>query len=113
MLRIPWTARRTNQSILSELNIKTRLSTICEQRFLSYFGHIMRRGDESLERLIVVGNTEGKRSRGRSPARWTDQLKDTEPSPNFCDMVRTAMDRNRWRDLIRARTTTANHDHQT
>ncbi|XP_049886587.1 uncharacterized protein LOC126381094 [Pectinophora gossypiella] len=53
MLRIPWTAKRTNASIMTQLQIKTRLSTICQQRILSYFGHTMRRGDDSLEKLIV------------------------------------------------------------
>ena len=60
MLRIPWTAKRTNVSILAQLHIKQRLSTICHQRILSYFGHIVRRGDENLEKLIIVGNVEGK-----------------------------------------------------
>lgn len=67
ILRIPWTAKRTNVSILYQLDIKTRLSTVCLQRILSYFGHIMQRGDSSLEKLVIVGNTEGKRPRGRSP----------------------------------------------
>lgn len=97
-------------SILSQLRIKTRLSTICQQRILSYFGHTVRRGDESLEKLIVVGNTEGKRSRGRSPTRWTDQVKDSSSS-KFYAVVRDALDRDRWRQIIRSRCNSdANHD---
>ncbi|CAH2267501.1 jg22589 [Pararge aegeria aegeria] len=77
MLRIPWTAKRKHILILSQLKIKTRLSTICLQRILSYFGHITRRGNESIEKLIVVGYVEGKRPCGRSPTRWPDQLRET------------------------------------
>ena len=54
MLWIPWTAKRTNESILSELKIKTRLSSIIEQRFNCYFGHIMRKSGENLERLLGI-----------------------------------------------------------
>lgn len=112
LLRIPWTAKRTNVSILNQLKIKTRLSTICQQRILSYFGHTVRRGDESLEKLIVVGSTEGKRSRGRSPTRWTDQVKDSSSS-EFYAVVRDALDRNRWRQIIRSRCyPDADHDPQ-
>ena len=61
MLRIPWTTKRTNLSILSQLKIKDRLSAQCHRHILIYFGHIVRRGDNSLEKLIVAGNVEGKR----------------------------------------------------
>lgn len=74
ILRIPWTAHRTNESVLQELNINTRLSTIINRNILRYFGHITRR-KEGMERLIVEGGVEGRRSRGRSPSRWSDQIK--------------------------------------
>lgn len=112
MLRIPWTAKRTNVSILSQLKIKERLSATCYQRVLSYFGHIMRREDDSLEKLVIVGNTEGKRSRGRSPTRWSDQLKTTKAT-KFYDVVSIASDRSRWRQFVRARITHHDHDLQT
>lgn len=73
MLRIPWTTRRTNESILNEINIKKRLSSTCLASILSFFGYIARRED-NLERLVVSRNVEGWRSRGRSPTRWTDQI---------------------------------------
>ena len=66
MLHIPWTAKRSNDSMFSQLKIKTRLSSIIDQRFISYFAYIMRKGGENLERLV---GTEGKRSRDRSPDR--------------------------------------------
>ena len=110
MLRIPWTAKRTNVSILAQLHIKQRLSTICHQRILSYFGHIVRRGDENLEKLVIVGNVEGKRPRGRSPTRWSDQLK--EPKSTFYNVVRMATDRNRWRQFVRSVMKPDDHDLQ-
>jgi hypothetical protein len=100
MLRILWTAKRTNVSILSQLYINTHFSTICLRRILSYFGHIMRRGDDNLEKLIVVGEVEDKRTRGRSPTRWSDQVKEGSSSSKFRQAVRATMDRDRWRDII-------------
>ena len=100
MLRIPWTAKRTNVSILSQLGIETRLSSLCLQRILSYFGHIMRRGDDSLEKLVIVGNIEGKRSRGRAPTRWSDQVKRATSLHGFYEVVRAASDRSRWRRIV-------------
>ena len=64
--------------------------------------HIMRKGRENLERLVVVGNTVGKISRGRSPARWTDQLKSGNLVHKFHEVVRCAMDLNRWQECISA-----------
>nr|ADI61821.1 endonuclease-reverse transcriptase [Bombyx mori] len=74
MLRIPWTAKRSNQSILDQLQIKTRLSTLCLRRALEYFGHIARKTPDSLERLFVTGKHRGKETRGRSPTGWFDQI---------------------------------------
>ncbi|KPJ21589.1 hypothetical protein RR48_00303 [Papilio machaon] len=73
----------------------------------------MRRGDESLEKIIVVGNTDGKRSRGRSPIRWSDQVKG-QSSSDFYAVVRDALDRSRWKRIIYSGTNPdADHDPQT
>lgn len=74
LLRISWTEHRTNVSILKELHIKQRLSSIVQLRTLKMFGHIIR-NEDSMERLVVQGRIEGQRSRGRSPTRWTDLIK--------------------------------------
>ncbi|CAF4768310.1 unnamed protein product [Pieris macdunnoughi] len=66
--------------------------TICQQRILSYY-HKMRRGNETLEKLITVRNTEAKRSSGRSPTRWTDQVKDSSPSKLYT-VIREELDKN-------------------
>ncbi|CAH2240958.1 jg9694 [Pararge aegeria aegeria] len=75
MLRIPWTAKRTNISILEQLRINNRLSTLCYKNVLSYFGHIGKRLPSNMYKLILVGKVAGKRPRGRSPRRWSDQVK--------------------------------------
>ncbi|KAL4149349.1 hypothetical protein QTP88_003311 [Uroleucon formosanum] len=69
MLRTSWMERRTNCSILAMLNIETRLAVVCKQRILRFFGHIIRRDESSLEKLVIEGKIEGKRSRGRTPMR--------------------------------------------
>ncbi|XP_050511592.1 uncharacterized protein LOC126887803 [Diabrotica virgifera virgifera] len=109
MLRIPWTAHRTNVSILNQLKIKKRLSTICLQRILQFFGHVVRRGDDSLERLIVSGNVPGRRSRGRSLTRWSEQIKHSAGN-SFCEALRAAEDRDQWRNIVR--NIGRNHDPQ-
>ena len=95
MLRIPWIAHRTNESVLSELHITTRLSTICMRRILNYFGHIVRRDPDNLEKTILLGRVEGRRSRGRIPTRWTDQIKEATRGTLY-EAVRRAADRTQW-----------------
>lgn len=98
MLRIPWTAHRTNTSILTELNITTRLSTIINQSILRYFGHITRRR-EGMERLVVEGKIEGKRTRGRSPLRWSDQIKSIT-GYSLSEAAQHAQEREEWTTTI-------------
>lgn len=99
LLRIPWTARRTNVSIINELNIRTRLSTICDRRILKFFGHIIRRPSGNLEKLVVQGKVEGKRLRGRSPKRWIDQVKEISDQP-LERALRRAEDRTDWELVV-------------
>lgn len=63
MLRVSWVERRTNISILNELNITDRLTKNIQRSILQYFGHIMRRDNDSLERLVIQGKVEGRRPR--------------------------------------------------
>ena len=75
MLRIPWTAKRRNEDILKELNIKAKwLLNSIKARKLSYFGHIKRH--ETLEKHIMEAKLEGKRRRGRPTKRWTDDIRE-------------------------------------
>ena len=75
LLRVPWTARRSNQSILKEINPGISLEGMMLKPRLQYFGHLMRRVD-SLERTLMLGGSEGRRRRGRPRMRWLEGITD-------------------------------------
>ena len=76
LLRVPWTARRSNQSILKEINPQYTLEGLMLKLKLQYFGHLMQRAD-SLEKTLMLGKTEGRRRRGRQRMRWLDSITDS------------------------------------
>ena len=69
LLRVPWTARRSNQSILKEINPEYSLEGLCLKLKFQYFGHLIHKAD-SLEKTLMLGKIEGKRGRGRQRMRW-------------------------------------------
>ena len=73
LLRVPWTARRSNQSILKEISPEYSLEGLMLKLQLQYFGHQMRRSD-SLEKTLMLGKTEGRRRRGQQRMRWLDGI---------------------------------------
>ena len=75
-LRVPWTARRSNQSILKEINPDYSLEGLMLQLKLQYFGHLMRRAD-SLENTLMMGKTQGRRRKRRQRMRWLDGITDS------------------------------------
>ena len=75
-MRVPWTARRSNQSILKEISPGISLERMMLKRKLQYFGHLMRRVD-SLERTLMLGGIGGRRRRGRQRMRWLDGIDDS------------------------------------
>lgn len=99
MLRIPWTARRTNQSILNELGITDRLSTTCRKRILHYFGHITGTDEDNLEKFIGQGKVEGRKPRGPFPSRWLEQIKNFTGHPLQTNL-RDSEDRQRWKATV-------------
>ena len=74
-MRVPWSARRSNQSILKEISPGISLEGMMLKLKLQYFGHLMRRID-SLEKTLMLGNIEGRRRRGRQSVRWLDGITD-------------------------------------
>ena len=74
-MRVPWSARRSNQSILKEISPGISLEGMMLKLKLQYFGHLMRRVD-SLEKTLMLGNIEGRRRRGRQSVRWLDGITD-------------------------------------
>ena len=97
-MRVPWTARRSNQSILKEINPGISLERMMLKLKLHYFGHLMRRVD-SLEKTLMLGGIEGRRRRGRPRMRWLDGITDSMDVSlsELRDMVR---DREAWRAVI-------------
>ena len=83
-MRVPWTARRSNQSILKEISPEYSLEGLMLRLKLQHFGHLMQRAD-SLEKTLMLGKTEGRRRRGRQRMRWLDGITDsmdmTEQTP--------------------------------
>ena len=75
-MRVPWTARRSNQSILKEISPGISLEGMMLKLKLQYFGHLMRRVD-SLEKTLMLGGTGGRRRRGRTSMRWLDGITDS------------------------------------
>ena len=75
-MRVPWTARRSNQTILKEINPEYSLEGLMLKLKLQFFGHLMRRAD-SLEKTLMLGKTEGRRRRGQQRMRWLDDITDS------------------------------------
>ena len=98
LLRVPWTARRSNQSILKEINSGISLEGLMLKLKLRYFGHLMRSVD-SLEKTLMLGGIGGKRRRGRLRMRWLDGIKDSM-DVSLSELREMVMYREPWRAAI-------------
>ena len=92
LLRVPWIARRSNQSILKEISSKYSLEGLMLKLKLQYFGHLMRRVD-SFEKILMLGKVEGKRRRGRQRMRWLDGITDQRTSLSLSNLWEMVKDR--------------------
>ena len=98
MLRIPWTARRTNEDVLRIVGVQRELMTVIRRRQLRFVGHVLR--GNGWERGSLLGMIEGRRARGRQRLKYMDGIKEVVGCERAVDVLRLVEDRSVWRSIV-------------
>ena len=98
MMRIPWTARMTNQEVLQRMGVTRELMTVIRKRQLGFLGHMLRRS--GMEKNCLLGMVEGRRARGRQRMKWMDKIKELAGCERMNEILRLAEDRSDWRSIV-------------
>ena len=98
MLRIPWTAKKSNENVMREVKAKRELISNIRKKQSSFFGHVMRR--EQLEYIVTTGKIEGRRDRGKQREKITDSLREWLGRRSTTEMINSCRDRKLWRDMV-------------
>ena len=115
ILRVSWTQKKTNGWVLEAAGVERDLLNLIEWRKLSYFGHMMRKEGDCLEKQIMEGTVPGVRKQGRPKMRWIDEMEKMEKwamryKMSFEGLLRETEDRRRWRRLVHEATNPRNED---